>query len=78
MGFEKALRAVEVINDQIQYGSQSLLNLARGHFSIRPVPIDVILKHGNWSQTSTSYRYYQKKIKTEEQYEEDIDMEQRY
>ena len=30
VGFEKALRAVKVIKDQIQY---SLLNLAPGHFS---------------------------------------------
>ena len=34
MGFEKALGAVKVIKDQIQYRSQSLLNLARGYFSI--------------------------------------------
>ena len=33
VGFEKALRAVKVIKDQIQYGSQSLLNLTRGYFS---------------------------------------------
>ena len=33
MGFEKALRAVKVIKDQIQYRSQSLLNLARCYFS---------------------------------------------
>ena len=32
MGFEKALRAVKVIKDQIQYRSQSSLNLARGYF----------------------------------------------
>ena len=32
VGFEKALRAVKVIKDQIQYRSQSLLNLARGYF----------------------------------------------
>ena len=31
VGFEKALRAVKVIKDQIQYRSQSLLNLARGY-----------------------------------------------
>ena len=30
--FEKALRAVKVIKDQIQYRSQSLHNLARGYF----------------------------------------------
>ena len=30
VGFEKALGAVKVIKDQIQYRSQSLLNLARG------------------------------------------------
>ena len=33
MRFEKALRAVKVIKDQIQHRSQSLLNLARGYFS---------------------------------------------
>ena len=33
VGFEKALGAVKVIKDQIQYRSQSLLNLARGYFS---------------------------------------------
>ena len=31
VGFEKALRAVKVIKDQIQRRSQSLLNLARGY-----------------------------------------------
>ena len=34
-GSEKALWAVKVIKDQIQYRSQSLLNLARGYFSVR-------------------------------------------
>ena len=33
VGFEKALGTVKVIKDQIQYRSQSLLNLARGYFS---------------------------------------------
>ena len=32
VGFEKVLRAVKVIKDQIQDRSQSLLNLARGYF----------------------------------------------
>ena len=32
VGFEKAVGAVKVIKDQIQYRSQSLLNLARGYF----------------------------------------------
>ena len=32
VGFEKALEAVKVVKDQIQYRSQSLLNLARGYF----------------------------------------------
>ena len=32
VGFEKALGAVKAIEDQIQYRSQSLLNLARGYF----------------------------------------------
>ena len=35
VGFEKALRAVKVIKDQIQYRSQRLLNLARGYFRAR-------------------------------------------
>ena len=33
VGFGKALGAVKVIKDQIQYRSQSLLNLARDYFS---------------------------------------------
>ena len=33
VGFEKALRAVKLTKDQIQYRSQSLLNLALGYFS---------------------------------------------
>ena len=33
VGFEKVLGAVKVIKDQIQYRSQSLLNLARGYFT---------------------------------------------
>ena len=32
VGFEKALGAVKVIKGQIQYRSQSVLNLARGYF----------------------------------------------
>ena len=32
VAFEKALEEVKVIKDQIQYRSQSLLNLARGCF----------------------------------------------
>ena len=32
VGFEKALGAVKVIKDQIQYRCQSLLNFARGYF----------------------------------------------
>ena len=32
VGFEKALGAIKVIKDQIQYRSQSLLNLARDYF----------------------------------------------
>ena len=34
MGFEKALVAVKVMKDRIQYRSQSLLNLARDYFSM--------------------------------------------
>ena len=37
MGFEKALGAVKVIKDQIRYRSQSLLNLARGYFSVEGI-----------------------------------------
>ena len=33
VGFEKVLGAVKVIKDQIQYRSQSLLNLARDYFT---------------------------------------------
>ena len=33
VGFEKVLGVVKVIKDQIQYRSQSLLNLARDSFS---------------------------------------------
>ena len=33
VGFEKALGAVKVIKDQIQFRSQSLLNLARDYYS---------------------------------------------
>ena len=33
VGFEKALGAVKVIKDQIQYRSQSIVNLACGYFS---------------------------------------------
>ena len=33
VGFEKTFGAVKVIKDQIQYMSQSLLNLARDYFS---------------------------------------------
>ena len=48
VGFEKALGAVKVIKDQIQYRSQSLLNLARGHFSF-------ILNFRNSRRISKSY-----------------------
>ena len=34
VGFEKGLGAFKVIKDQIQYRSQSLLNLAHGYFRI--------------------------------------------
>ena len=38
VGFEKALGAVKVIKDQIQYRSQSLLNLARDYFKTDKIP----------------------------------------
>ena len=34
VGFEKGVGAVKVIKDQIQYKSQSLLNLARDYFDV--------------------------------------------
>ena len=40
VGFEKALGAVKVIKDQIQYRSQSLLNLARDYFNVGRVSIN--------------------------------------
>ena len=46
VGFEKALGAVKVIKDQIQYRSQSLLNLARDHFSLTSVMSQTVLKVG--------------------------------
>ena len=42
VGFEKALGAVKVIKDQIQYRSQSLLNLARGYFT--QIKLDITQK----------------------------------
>ena len=39
VGFEKALGTVKVIKGQIQYRSQSLLNLARGYFRLYFVEI---------------------------------------
>ena len=51
--------------------AQDLLQQAKALAS--GVQIDVILKHGNWSQISTFYRYYQKEIE-EQRSEEDIDM----
>ena len=43
MGFEKALGAVKVIKDQMQYRSQSLLNLARGYFTPKTANNFIIL-----------------------------------
>ena len=40
VGFEKALGAVKVIKDQIQYRSQSLLNLAHGYFNAKKLCAD--------------------------------------
>ena len=37
VGSEKALEAVKVIKDRIQYRSQSLLNLALGYFRMSKV-----------------------------------------
>ena len=50
MGFEKALGAVKVIKDQIQYRSQSLLNLARGYFSIPAEKPGIFTCNQNYSE----------------------------
>ena len=42
VGFEKALGAVKVIKGQIQYRSQTLLNLARGYFRLYFVEISQV------------------------------------
>ena len=62
VGFEKALRAVEVIKDQIQYRSQSLLNLARGYFKGAVGSADLkisksalLMNHHNLSNTKPIY-----------------------
>ena len=49
VGFEKALGPVKVIKDQIQYRSQSLLNLARGYFTYfcEKLTLVVILTSGH-------------------------------
>ena len=44
VGFEKALGAVKVIKDRIQYRSQSLLSSARGDFSIPCEKADTKIK----------------------------------
>ena len=51
VGFEKALGAVKVIKDQIQYRSQSLLNLARGYFrySLGVGAFGAVLLHKNFA-----------------------------
>ena len=46
VGFDKALGAVKVIKDQIQYRSHSLLNLASGYFSVRFGPSKISESHG--------------------------------
>ena len=41
VGFEKALGAVKVIKDQIQYRPQSLLNLARDYLFLDTKPVQL-------------------------------------
>ena len=53
VGFEKALGAVKVTKDQIQYRSQSLLNLAHGYF----IPSYVLLHHS--VNTLETYDHFQ-------------------
>ena len=43
VGFEKALGAVKVIKDRIQYRSQSLLNLARDYFSSNSISLALLM-----------------------------------
>ena len=44
VGFEKALGAVKMIKDHIQYRSQSLFNLARDYFSKKRLKTKIINK----------------------------------
>ena len=55
MGFEKGLGAVKVIKDQIQYRSQSLLNLARDYFSFIEIVFKLWTCAGRQSTISLCY-----------------------
>ena len=54
VGFEKALGAVKVIKDQIQYRSQTLLNLARDYF--RPEKVLEKIKKMPWKNPGNSLK----------------------
>ena len=54
VGFEKALGAVKVIKDQIQYRFQSLLDLARDYFRVhycQILRVFVTMRFGNQQKT---------------------------
>ena len=56
VGSEKALGAIEVIKDRIQYRSQSLLNLACGYFTRIKIKFDCICLSEVWSINLKSYQ----------------------
>ena len=56
VGFEKALRAVKVIKDQIQYRSHSLLILAHGYFSLSNL-YNVVEPHNPYHMDRDAFLY---------------------
>ena len=61
VGFEKALEAVKVIKDQIQYRSQSLLSLARGYFSFDVLLVNELFMF-HWTQIQSLTRALQNTV----------------
>ena len=70
-GLMKSLK-IQVLTPAFSNPIYSTRSAATSKALASGVPIDVILKHDNWSQTSTFYRYH--RIEIQEQYEEGIDM----
>ena len=61
VGFEKALGAVKVIKDQIQYRSQSLLNLVRGYVRVRQRKAATVVKFKNQSTKQSAQVIFEMK-----------------